>query len=240
MSAITDSLALLWEALFLQPQPYEAIRDRKNPAGKGAVILIVLGLVLALASLVGAVLTWASSPDLTAIKDAVLSNLQQMTWWPLMAANSQVEATWFQIWDTIWSIMSFVRPSPINNLAGFITRPLLLLLSWFVFGLVAHPIARLFGGRGSFGQTLGTTSLAAAPEMLGLLSFVPYVALAGIGIWTLLARYMAVRVAHDLSWGRAVWVVILTMLVLFLLGLLLIVAAAGAIGAALNARFMGG
>jgi len=244
MQTISDSLGLLWEALFLQPQAYATMRDRKNPAGKGVVILIILGLVIALAGFIGSLLTWANSPDINAIQETVLKYLQQMSWWEMMAIAPQVQAMWFQIWDGVWQMVRILSPSPTSGLAGFIFTPLSLLISWILFGLVAHVIARLFGGKGQLGQTLGATSLAAAPQLLMVFSAFPFVAFAGIGVWTLLARYMAIRVTHDLSWGRALWVTILAMLVIILVLAFLfgagIVAFSSVIAAAAGGGFFDG
>jgi len=240
MQTISDSLSLLWEALFLQPQPYATMRDRKNPAGKGVVILIILGLVIALAGFIGSLLTWANSPDINAVQETVLKYLQQMSWWEMMAVVPQAQAMWFQIWDTVWQMIGYLTPSPTSGLVGFITTPLSLLFSWIFFGLVAHVIARMFGGKGQLGQTLGTTSLAAAPQLLMLFSAFPFVAFAGIGVWTMLARYMAIRVTHDLSWGRALWVTILAMLVITLVLAFLFGAGIVAFSSALAASIEGG
>jgi hypothetical protein len=240
VQSLTETLGLLWEALFLKPEPYAAMRKQEKPVRKGLVILIVLGLVLALATFIGSILTWAGSPDLAAIQETVLRNLQQMSWWEMVAMNPQAEATWMQIWDSIWQFMGIFNPTPASGLAAFIFTPLSLIFSWIVFGLVAHVIARIFGGNGRLGQTLGVTSLAAAPQLLGLFTVFPFVALAGISIWTLLARYLAIRVTHDLSWGRAFWVTLLTIVVLFLLLFFLIGAGVAAGVAAMAAGFQGG
>ena len=240
MKTISQSMGLLWEALFLQPEPYAAMRDRQNPAGKGLVILIILGLVLALAACVGSIFTWASSADIAVVQETVLRNLQQMSWWQFVEMDPQGEAMWFQIWDSIWQFMGIMNPTPASGLAGFIFTPLSLIVSWIVFGLVAHVIAKLFGGQGQLGQTLGATSLAAAPQILALFNVVPFVVVAGIGIWTVLARYLAIRVAHDLSWGRALWVTLLTMVVIFLLLFFLLGAGVFAFTATMASVFGGG
>jgi hypothetical protein len=240
MQLITENLGLLWEALFLKPEPYAYMRDRESPAVKGLVLLIVLGLALALAALIGGILTWATSPDLNAIKDVVFTNLQRMEWWQMMASQPQAMEGFQQTWDTVWSVVGAMLPSPASGLAGFLVRPLTLVTSWFIFGVVAHLLALLFGGNGRFGQTLGATSLAAAPQLLGLLMTLPYVALAGIGVWTLLARYMAIRVSHDLSWARAMWVTVLTGVVIALLLGLLFGAGMAAFGATMAAAMSGG
>lgn len=240
MQAISESIGLLWEALFLQPQPYAAMRDRQNPAGKGVVILVILGLLLALAAFIGALLTWASSPDLAAVQEVVTKNLQQMEWWAALAKEPEALAVWQQVWESIWQFIGFMTPTPLSGLAGFIFTPLSLIISWIIFGLVAHVIARIFGGQGRLGQTLGATSLAAAPQLLGVFSVLPFVTLAGIGVWTLLTRYMAIRVTHDLSWGRSVWVIVLTTVVLFVLVFVLVSAGAFAFATTIAATFGGG
>jgi hypothetical protein len=79
----------------------------------------------------------------------------------------------------------------------------------------------MLGGSGTMGQTLGTTSLAAAPQLLLLLTALPYVAVAGLGTWTLLCRYIAIRESHGLSWARSIWVVVLPNVVLTILLILL-------------------
>ncbi len=105
--------------------------------------------------------------------------------------------------------MSFIIPTPASSLAGLVLKPLGLIISWLIFGLLAHLFARMLGGSASLGQTLGATSLAAAPQLLSLLTALPFVVVAGIGTWTLLCRYMAIRVTHDLSWARSLWAVLL-------------------------------
>ena len=240
MQTISESFGILWEALFLQPQPYAAIRDRKNPAGKGFVILIILALTVALVSYIGTLLTWATSPDLNAIQETVLKHLQTMSWWEMMSAQPQAQVVWLQIWDSVWQVMRLLIPSPTSGLMGFILTPLNLLITWIVFGLVAHVMAKIFGGKGQLNQTLGTTALAAAPQLLTLFTVFPLVSLAGIGVWTMLARYMAIRVTHDLSWGRALWVTLLSMLVIFLLLVVLFGVGAAVFSSMLSAAISGG
>ena len=162
MQTVSESLTLLWEALFLQPEPFAAMRDQKKPASKGLVILIILGLVLALAAFIGSLLTWASSPNIAAVQETVLKYLQQMSWWNEMAVNPQAQAIWFQIWDSIWQFIQVMTPSPVSGLAGFIFTPLNLIISWVIFGLVAHVMAKIFGGQGQLGQTRRDTGLAIA------------------------------------------------------------------------------
>ena len=133
-----------------------------------------------------------------------------------------------------------MSPTPANSLLGIITKPLGLILGWLVYGVLAMGAARLLGGRGTLNQTLGATALAAAPQMLTLLTVLPFVTVAGLGTWSLLCNYVALRTVHDLSWPRAVWAALLPGLVLLLLALALGFVVAGLAGPLLSSYFVGG
>jgi hypothetical protein len=132
--------------------------------------------------------------------------------------------------------MGFLIPSPASSLWGIVLAPLSLILSWLIFGLFAHLFARLLRGSANLGQTLGATSLAAAPQLLALLTALPFVVVAGIATWTFLCRYMAIRVTHELSWARAVWSVTLPIIALLILAGIL----GGLAGVIFGSLFAGG
>jgi hypothetical protein len=115
-----------------------------------------------------------------------------------------------------------------------------LIVNWLIFGLLAHALARLLGGKGTLNQTLGTTALAAAPQLLNVFGVLPFVVVAGIGTWTMLCRYMAIRTTHDLSWSRAVWATILPPIILGLIFALIGLVVSLVFGATLAALIAGG
>lgn len=240
MQTISQSFGLLWNALFLENRAYAAMSQEKSPVRKGLVILIILGLALGVAGFIGATLEWASSPSLNAIKDTVYELNQQAPWWRFMEQDPQALQMFQQIWDQVWRIVGFMVPTPASSLGGLVARPLGLIITWLIFGLVVHLFARMLGGTAALSQTLGATSLAAAPQLLGLLTALPFVVVSGIGVWTLLCRYMAVRVTHDLSWARAMWAVLLTFLVLLFLVFLVAFAGGVLLGTMISATFGGG
>jgi hypothetical protein len=84
-------------------------------------------------------------------------------------------------------------------------EPVVLVLQWLFLALATHGAARLLGGQGRLVQTLGTTALAAAPYVLGVLTVIPFVSVSALllGFWSLLILYRAVEVTHDLSWQRS-------------------------------------
>jgi hypothetical protein len=242
MQAISRAARLLWDALFLQHEAYETMRDDDNPFVEGLFMLVLIGVLVGLVGVVGVSLEWASGPDLSAIGDAVLRNLQRMPWWEQMQQFGGQEAldSFYQVWNMNWQIVETVVPTPLSSLAGIIVTPLGLIIGWLVFGVIAHLLARLFGGTGSLNQTLGTTALAAAPQILTGVAALPFVVVAGVGTWTMLCRYMALRTAHDLSWPRAVWATILPPVIIGLVVGILATLGFIAFGATLAALFTGG
>jgi hypothetical protein len=83
----TLSLNLVLRALFLDDDAYARLRDDDNPFVEGLFLIVIIGVATAVLALIGQLLAWASIPNMSAIKEIVLQNLQRMSWWPLMAAS---------------------------------------------------------------------------------------------------------------------------------------------------------
>lgn len=220
----TLSLGLVFRALFLDPAAFDELREDDNPFVEGLFLVVIIGVLTAFLALIGQVLAWASTPDMAAIKEVVFRNLQQMPWWS-MASGAPGFVEEFRRWyDLGWQIFPalFGAPNPAGAAFNVILWPLGMLLSWVVYGLLAHLFARMLGGRGSLGQTLGLTALAATPLLLRGLGFIPFLVIGGVmNTWQLILRYKAVRTAHALSWSRAFWATLLPFLVYFLFWLML-------------------
>lgn len=215
MQAIIRDVRMLWNALFLRTDAYEEMRRDNNPFVEGVFILAVLGLLLGLAGTVGAALEWAATPDLDQLQAVLLRNLQLTPAWEQATQRYPTfEPLFRQIWNTAWEAAANARPSPAGALTAMVVQPVTLVLGWLIYGLLAHLFARLLGGVGTLNQTLGTTALAAAPQLINLLAALPFVVAAGVGVWTVLCQYMAIRTTHELSWSRAVWATLLPYLVL--------------------------
>ena len=234
----TLSLELVLRALFLDSDAYDALRDDDNPFIEGAFLIVLIGAVTALLSFIGQLLMWASSPNLDEIKRVVLQGLQQMTWWPLVAANPESIAQFQRIWDGIWSAapVLFGAPNPTTALLNVVAWPVQGLLSWFIYGTLAHLFGRLLHGQGTYRETLGTMALSATPLLLRGLGFIPFLVLGSVlSTWQLLCRYRAVRSAQRLGVARAVWATILPFAVYLVLWILLVLFAVWLIGS-----FVGG
>ena len=245
MEQISRFAGLLARGLFLRPDAYEEMRENRNPFVEGLFIIVVVGVIIALAAIIGSTLEWASTPDLGAIRETVYDGLTSMPWFQQLEQDIGRQFTdQFQMqWDWQWRIMNYVIPTPVSSLAGIVTTPLRLIIGWLIYGLLAHLFARLLGGEANLGQTLGTTALAVAPQVLNLAGLLPFVAVgAVVGTWTLICRYVALKQAHRLSWGRAFWATVLPRLVIWLLFLILGGIVAAFIGAFMPrfVQFLGG
>jgi len=186
---------------------------RERPFGDGARLLLALGAALGLASAGGAILTWAASPDLADVQRVLGRELRGL---PLVQ-RLQPGAPWLAApggGEWLWLAGRWGRPAPLLALLRLVVVPLALLLGWLGFGLVAHAVACVLGGRGRLGSTLGCLALAEAPRILLLVPLLPPLGLAGLGVWAwvLAARFQALRAAHGLDGWRAFWAALLAAL----------------------------
>lgn len=233
---LRETLRLVWRGLFLEPAAYEEAAADDNPFVEGVFLVIVIGLIAGLGLLIGGLLTWATMPDLAQIKATLLEGLRSMAWYDALRAEPEAVRRFEQNYELGWRLGEFFAPDPAQAFLMLLLTPLRLLLSWLWFGLVAHGVARQLGGNGTVGQTLGAAALAAAPQLLLVLNLVPGLAVAGVGTWTLLARYVAVRRVHEtLTWPRVLVAVLAPTVILVVVGLIV-----GLVSIPLLAGFLGG
>jgi hypothetical protein len=220
----TLSLGLIFRALFLDAAAFEELRDDDNPFVEGLFLVVLLGLVAAVLALFGQLLAWASIPRMEAIQGVVLNVLQQQPWWGQMSSVPGFIQEFQRWYDLGWRVFPalFGAPDPAGGALNILAWPLLLLLSWLIYGLLAHMFARILGGRGTLNRTLGVTALAFTPWLLRGLGFIPFLVIGGVmNAWQLILRYKAVRTAHGLTWGRAFWATLLPFAVYLLFWLML-------------------
>lgn len=243
MEWISRTTSLVGRALFLRTDSYEEMRQVGSPVGKGLVIILVVGLLVAVASLVGTLLEWATTPDLRAIQETILQGLINMPWYQDMLRVQPEFAQEFERWyNWGWTLANWMGTSSLSTATGnLVLLPLGLVVRWLIYGLLAHLFARLLKGQASLSQTLGCTALAVAPQLLRLAELLPYVSVGGVvATWTLLCRYLALKQAHRLSWGRALATTLLPSLILVLVGLILAGILVATLGALLPQVLEGG
>lgn len=216
----TLSLNLVLQALFLDGDAYDQLRDDDNPFIEGLFLIVVISAGVALLGFLGQVLAWISMPSMEAIKEVILRTLQQMPWWATMADNAAAYDSFLRSWDMGWRVFPalFGAPDPVRGATSIIILPLTGVLGWLIYGLLAHAFARLFKGAGTLNQTLGTTALSYTPWLFYGLGIVPFFVVGGVlGTWQMICRYKALRSAHRLAWGPAFWATLLPYLLYVLL-----------------------
>ena len=240
MNDIVGSWRLGWDALFFKEDAYEGMRTSANPVVKGLVLIVVVGVVIALSNLIGTTLEWASIPDLNQIKNTVFRYILQMPWWDEVLREAPDFPQIFKEWyNRGWDIFPWLFGAPNVGKAatGIILTPLGLAIRWLIYGLLAYLFARWLGGTADLSETLGVLALAVAPQVLNLLSLLPFVNLGVlVSVWGVLCAYVGLKTAHKLSWGRAVWATLLP----FLLGLVVLILTTCLGSAILGAAVKGG
>lgn len=208
----TLSLALVFRALFLDSEAFDELREDDNPFVEGLFLVALIGLVVAVLSLIGQALAWSVTPDMQAVEDTVLAALQQQPWWPALAASSADLAAFQRWWDIAWQVLPGLLGAPALDAAviNLLWSPLAAVLRWLLYGLLAHLFARLLSGAGTLNQTLGVTALAYTPVLFYGLGFIPFLVIGGaLQTWQLILRYKALRAVHSLPWNRALWATVL-------------------------------
>ena len=220
MRPLVDSIRLGWGALLLRREAYGEVRKAPNPFVTGLTVLIVISVLVSILMIVGELLAWATSPSVTAMREVVWQNMQRMPWYRAVGDNNALLQEIRRWYNTSWQFFPrfFGAADPIGAGINVITRPVSLFLLWLLYGVLAHVIARILGGRAPLMQTLGTTALAVAPQLLHVVQILPYVRIGSVlTVWTLVCAYVALKDTHDLTWARTFWA---TVLPLFLLALL--------------------
>ncbi len=232
---LQEVLRLIGRGLFLDPAAYDEAADSDNPFVEGLFLVILIGVVVAIAGVIGHAIGWAMTPDLGEIKQIIYNGLLQSPLFAMMRENAEAFTQFKQSYDLSWQIAEFFSPNVTNVFVGLFLAPLGLLIAWLWFALIAQVVAKMLGGNGSLQEMLGATALALTPALLNVFGVIPTVTIAAVGIWTLLARYVAVRRVHEnLTWGRSLVAVvspmILSWLLLIVLGMLFVVLMSSTIG----------
>lgn len=210
---------LVGKALVLEAEPFITLVEDDNPWVEGLFLVTCVGVLLGGAHLVGGLLWTASLPPADAVREALLQSVQQLTAQVGMRGDPvQIEATFRQLWN--WGAGFVGYQGGVSRFFFALLEPIWLVLQWLFLSLSIHGAARLLGGRGKLVQTLGTTALAVAPQILGVLTLVPFVSVSGLllGVWALLIAYRAVEITHDLSWQRSALAVLAAPTLLVILG----------------------
>jgi hypothetical protein len=219
----------LWlDGMFLKEEGYAYERDSKNPLGNGLVYIAIIGVMVAVANIIGAGIRYATSPTADAVKNTVLTHLQAMPFYATLtpAVANSFEQGYDQVWDTAGSLF-LGYPTDATSFVGLmlsvLTTPLGLIVCWLVYGALVHVIARGWNPETSYAELLAPLALATSPQILNTLAIFPGVGASGVvvALWTFVCNIFAIRVAYKTTARRAVWGAVFPLLVVALLFVLL-------------------
>lgn len=208
---------LIGQALVLEPEPFVEMVDDDNPWVEGLFLCACIGVLTAVAQVLGGLLLTGSLPPAEVVLNTLLQALRQLV------ANAEtlleVERTLGEIWPLL--SLSSGYGSGWLRLLTLVVTPFGLIAQWLLFGITGHLIARAVGGQGSLGQTLGAMALSNGPRLLYILTIIPFVSIGGIliHVWGILIAYRGIEVAHELPPTRAAlavvgpWLLVLVSLV---------------------------
>ncbi len=191
------------QALVLEPDPFVALADDDNPWVEGLFFTVMIGVLVGFAKFVGSWLLTASLPAPAAVLEVLIHGIANSGLLAQAADPIAAESSLRQILSMLFTQQGF--GSGWVKLLALILVPLSYLLQWLYFGLAGHGIARLMGGTGQLGQTLGAVSLMAVPRILLVATILPFVSIGATLplVWSLLIVYRALEISHGLSWQRA-------------------------------------
>ncbi len=215
---IKELVLWMWNALFLKETPYIDIGRVERPVIRGLLFVTLIALVSALAGLVGTAFEWATTPKMETIKQVVFEELQQMPWYQQMQ-SPEFEAQFKYQYDLGWRIFPTLFGAPDFGSAtlGLVASPLLLIIRWLLYGVLAYFFIRLLGTKSDISYVLGSTALAFAPQALNWMAVFPYVHIGRVvGIWMIACRYMALKSGIRLTWQKALAATMLPYVVLTL------------------------
>jgi hypothetical protein len=196
---------LIGKALVLEAEPFAVMADDDNPWIEGLFFTVCLGVAVGLARFIGGLLLAASMPPAEAMREAYIMAARQAAAYSFVPAIDiqAVEAVLRQSWQ--WAAFFTGYGSGWERLLLLVFVPAALILIWLLYGLISYGAARQLGGTGTLNQTLGVTALIAAPQVLFLLTAIPFVSVGWllIWVWALLIGFRGIEVAHDLSWQRS-------------------------------------
>ena len=239
MQSVLSLFRLGLDGILLNPLAYRNQRDSPNGLRRGFILVVMIGLIVGIATLIGDLGEYVAQPRTAAITKTIYDGLRAMPWYAQVnTINPQFPVQFDQIFAQVTQIVQMVSGGGIiGSLVGVITTPLIMVVSWLFFGTAGHLMARTLGGRATFNQTLACTALASGVNLLSIVQVVPFAQVSGTLLLGLVTSYVAIRVAHELPPWRTFWATMLgpviLALILIALACVMLVLALGALGSAL-------
>lgn len=217
----SNPLRLGWRGMLFGEDALSEVRASANPLGLGFRLAVVFAAIAGLSGALGIAFDSLVSPSPAEVQAVVLEDVRGMSWYRQEAAGpngAEFEAQFEQGYELWWRLFPslFGLPSVGGAAAQLILSPIVTVAGWALISLLVLVFARLLGGRASLSETLGVLGLAAAPNLLQVLSIWPGVDVGWlVRGWAFALGYWAVLRTHELSWGRALLALSLPRILVF-------------------------
>ena len=170
------AFALIREALFFNDEAYRTVRDHVRPMGRGAFLLFVIVILVALGQAIGLALGLLTSPRIDLVQNAIYDAIVNTGLYGARAAAAPEFAQQFgQAYEGAWQSLRLFTGYPTwsTTVAAAATAIIGGFLNWLIYGLLAHWTARWFGGQSSYSRFMGPLALSYAPLLLGVILLFP-------------------------------------------------------------------
>lgn len=230
----TRPWSLAWRALVLDQRAYTTVATAGKPLKQGFLTLLFILAVVVLARLVGWATGYLTSPRLDSLQAIVRDFVTGLPWYAAQVRQvpefaQQFAQGYWAGWEVLRAALGIPTPTNVGLYIG--TLLLETLLFWFVYGTLAHWVARWLGGRGRWQASLGALGLAYAPLLLIVIEAVPgaIVPVSLLYLAMLAGKFQAIKSVHGFTPGYTLAAVFLPYLlaIVILLALLLFGAAFG-------------
>lgn len=224
-------LPLIREALLLNERAYDVVAHDVSPMRRGFVILLIILGIVSLAQLLGLGLGVLTTPRVEVLSAAVLEQVVQFRWYQdAAAADPTFESTFATAYAAAWQAfrIAFGLPSVTGTVSGVLSMIGSTLLGWLSFGIVAHWVARWFGGEATPYQFYGALGLSYAPLLLLALELIPGFQIPWLLMFLLLfiTKYQAIKRTYDLGPGYSLAVNIAPYVIMILVTITVVLLAA--------------
>ncbi len=224
----------------LDTATFEEFKQSKHIFRNGWLYLVVISLIVGLVNPVAQVVTGVTNLSLEDERAAALEGATQFyeqfgQFGPTDDFDRETMSEYAKIWINVGfdiAEMPTILPRQIDTIlqavGNFISSPFNGMGFWMFYTLLVLVCAKILGGRATVQQMLGLTALYMVPHILDvlikLLGLVPTVG-GGIAFplglitffWGLAVYVKATAVSNEFSMGRAVFAVLLPMIIMYLL-----------------------
>jgi hypothetical protein len=242
---MSEWIRTLWNGALFRGPAFSGLNERRDAFWQGLLIVLVIGLLVGLPGLIGAVVAGLQPNAIEAEMDKAMSEIDQVVQQIRPFLGNMPSGALDEIVGQIKENMRFgfdiarkieamptILPKPVDRvfqaIGEWASKPFAgsglplgaaALGTWLGYGIWVMLFAKLLGGRSTLAGFFGVTALYAVPHTLTFFAFVPV--LGGIlgflaYFWGLAIYVKGTAVSHQLSIARALLAVLLPALVALL------------------------